>query len=76
MSLKEGTYTILHQSAPQLPGEVQGSFKIKGGQLVDLEGIARHILRPGPLTPALEFQINRIQNGYLTVEYQQPVYGN
>jgi len=71
--LKDGMYKIKHHDQRPLEGTTMGTFEVKDGQICNLTDFAKEVLQEGPADRRAEFDIRRLSNGYVFVEYERPV---
>lgn len=71
--MKDGLYKILHKSQLDLGGTEIGRFEVIDGNITHRDGLAKEVLKDGPVNGRVRFDIARLTNGYNWVEYERPV---
>lgn len=71
--MKDGKYKIVHKANQMLPGTEIGSFEVVNAAVKNRTGLAEELLVDGPVTPRVEFTVQRLHNGYNWVVWERPV---
>jgi len=69
--MKDGKYSIVHKSGPMLPGTETGFLIVVDNIIKEVDGSAKELFHEGPVSPAEEFALHRLNNGYIHVVWSR-----
>lgn len=69
--MKDGKYSIIHKSGPMLPGTEVGFIVVVDNFIKEVSGSAKELFHEGRMTPAEEFTLTRLSNGYVHVVWSR-----